>query len=84
MYAYVADYYKPQSAEIGILMNLSRRLSFCRSFFVLPFAEAVGYGDAWLTFAMILFASWLPNLGLMIWGEKWRKNVSDSLIYNDL
>lgn len=84
MYAYVADCYKPQTAETGILMNLSRGLSFCLAFFALPFGEKVGYGKAWTTFAITLFAFWFPILALMIWGEKWRKSLPTPKIHRFL
>ncbi|KIK63650.1 hypothetical protein GYMLUDRAFT_40719 [Collybiopsis luxurians FD-317 M1] len=73
LYAYVADCYKPQTAETGVLMNLSRGLSFCLAFFALPYGEKVGYDLAWMTFALMLWFFWFPILALMIWGERWRR-----------
>lgn len=75
LYAYVADCYKPQTAETGVLMNLSRGLSFCLAFFALPYGEKVGYDLAWMTFALILWVYWLPILALMVWGERWRTSL---------
>lgn len=65
-------------------MNLSRGLSFVLGFFALPFGAAVGYGVAWLVFALILWAFWLPILALMIWGEGWRRRLPDPHIHDDL
>jgi hypothetical protein len=56
-------------------MNLARGLSFCVSFFALPYGEKFGFHVAWTTFALILFVSWFPILALMIWGEKWRDRL---------
>jgi hypothetical protein len=56
-------------------MNLARGLSFCLGFFSIPFGNKVGYDLAWMTFALILFASWFPIVALMFYGEGWRDKL---------
>lgn len=75
LYTYVADCYKPQTPESGVLFNLSRGLSFVVGYFALPFANQVGYLWSWFTFAVVLFLFFLPVAALMVWGEKWRERM---------
>lgn len=58
-------------------MNLSRGISFVMGFFNVAAWEALGFDWAWTMFALILFAFWLPILGLMVWGEKWRARLGE-------
>ncbi|APA07226.1 hypothetical protein SS1G_04041 [Sclerotinia sclerotiorum 1980 UF-70] len=73
LYAYVSDCYKPQTAETGVLFNLSRGLSFVVGYFALPFADEVGFTWAWFTFAMTLLVFFAPVGALIWWGEGWRE-----------
>jgi len=75
LYAYISDCYKPQTPESGVLLNLSRGLSFVVGYFALPFAAKVGFATAWGTFAALLFGCWMPIAALMIWGEQWRNKL---------
>ncbi|OAA58653.1 Major facilitator superfamily domain protein [Niveomyces insectorum RCEF 264] len=77
LYAYCSDCYRPQTPESGVLMNLSRGLSFVIGFFWSPMVERIGYDWTWSALALVLFAFWLPILGLMIWGERWRKRLGE-------
>lgn len=77
LYAYASDCYKPQTPESGVLFNLSRGLSFVVGFFALPYADEVGYGWAWFTFAVIVLVSFFPIAALMVWGERWRKHLGN-------
>jgi hypothetical protein len=56
-------------------MNLSRGLSFVVGFFWDEMVKNIGYAWTWSSLALVLLALWLPILGLMIWGEKWRKQL---------
>lgn len=73
LYAYVSDCYKPQTPETGVLFNLSRGLSFVIGYFALPFADKAGFAWAWFTFAVVLFAFFVPVGTLIWWGEGWRE-----------
>jgi MFS family permease len=83
LYAYVSDCYKPQTAESGVLFNLSRGLSFVVGFFALPLANRVGYDGAWGIFAGIVFAFFLPVASLLVWGERWRKALGEPRFNRD-
>ncbi|CAG8981941.1 hypothetical protein HYALB_00013889 [Hymenoscyphus albidus] len=77
LYAYISDCYKPQTPESGVLFNLSRGLSFVVGYFALPFADKVGYFWAWFTFAGVQTVFFVPIVGLMIWGERWRWRLGE-------
>ncbi|KAF2092501.1 MFS general substrate transporter [Rhizodiscina lignyota] len=54
IFAYLADRYRPQSAEISTLLNFGRlTFSFTLGFYMLPFAHATSYGTAWIIMAVI-------------------------------
>lgn len=53
-------------------MNFSRGLTFVIGFFNVASWEALGFDWAWVMFAFLLLAFWLPILSLMFFGEKWR------------
>lgn len=84
LYSYISDCYKPQTPESGVLFNLSRGLSFIVGYFALPFADEVGFAAAWGTFAAVLFASFVPIIGLMIWGEKWRRALGEPTFHKHM
>lgn len=77
LYAYVSDCYKPQTMESSNLFNLGRGLAFVVGYFAIQFAERVGYGWAWFTFAMVLIVGYLPVASLMIWGARWRAQLGE-------
>ncbi|KAL9085495.1 MAG: hypothetical protein Q9165_007540 [Trypethelium subeluteriae] len=85
IYAYVADCYKPQSPETGAVLNFVRQIfSFCIGFYAVQTGEKIGFQDAWITWAFINFATFLPVL-LLIWrGERWRLALGVPKFHNDL
>ena len=56
-------------------MNLSRGLSFVVGFFWPKMVAEIGYAWTWSSLALVLLVCWLPIGSLMIWGEKWRKQL---------
>ena len=63
--------------ESSNLFNLGRGLAFVVGYFAIPFAVKVGYGWAWFTFAMVMVVGYIPIACLMVWGEKWRKQLGE-------
>jgi hypothetical protein len=73
-YTYCTDCYKPQSAEVATMINLTRQVyAFTLGFYALPFGAKAGYGVAWGVFAALNFLAWIPLLFLMWKGEEIRK-----------
>ncbi|KAK4898423.1 hypothetical protein LTR27_004019 [Elasticomyces elasticus] len=70
-YAYTTDYYKSQSTEIACFLNLMRNgFSALISFYAIPLAEEINIEYAWLIFALLNVAFFVPFLGLKWFGPK--------------
>ncbi|KAK0923066.1 hypothetical protein LTR91_015151 [Friedmanniomyces endolithicus] len=70
-YAYTTDYFKPQSAEISCFLNLVRNgFSALISFYAIPLSGKINIEYAWLTFALINVAFFVPVLALKWLGPK--------------
>jgi len=68
--------YKPQSAEIAGILNFARQIfSFTVGFYAIPLGEKIGFDWCWVTFAFIHLFFFIPMMGLMIRGERWRKTL---------
>lgn len=85
IFAYLADCYKPQNAEVSTLLNFGRQtFSFTLGFYMLPFAEATSFGVAWAVLAVIgvmLYA----GVGVLIWkGREWRERLGQPDFHKDL
>ena len=77
--------YKPQAAEIGTVLNLSRQIySFAMGFYALPLAEEINVQDAWITFAFVTVAFSLPVIVLIFKGEGWRRRFGQPSWHQDL
>ena len=84
-YAYLGDCYKPQSAEISCLFNFARQtFSFIIPFYQIPFAMKVGYDWAWITWALLIFASSSVVVLLYFKGEKWRATLGAPQFHKDI
>ncbi|KAH8802470.1 major facilitator superfamily domain-containing protein [Xylogone sp. PMI_703] len=85
LFAYLADCYKPQSAEVSTLLNFFRlTFSFTVPFYAVPFAEATTYGIAWTVFAIINAVLYV-NLIILMWkGAEWRKKLGKPDFDKDL
>jgi hypothetical protein len=44
-------------------------------FYAIPLGMKIGFDWCWVVFAFIHLVFFVPMIGLMIWGEKWRKNI---------
>ncbi|KAL6697017.1 MFS general substrate transporter [Trichoderma pleuroticola] len=85
VYTYTAECYKPQSPELGSLINFGRQVySFTIGFYAIPFANLIGIEDAWITLAMITFAFFLPLIPLYYKGADWRKRLGKPTFHQDL
>ncbi|KAK5720470.1 hypothetical protein LTR17_014946 [Elasticomyces elasticus] len=74
VYTYATDSYKPQSGEVGSVINLAKSIfTFNIGFYALPFSEAAGFDISFTTVAAINLALLLPLVGLLWKGEKIRK-----------
>ncbi|KAK3660194.1 hypothetical protein LTR22_008201 [Elasticomyces elasticus] len=70
-YAYTTDYYKSQSTEIACFLNLTRNgFSALISFYAIPLADEINIEYAWLIFALLNVAFFVPFLGLKWFGPK--------------
>ncbi|TKA57534.1 hypothetical protein B0A55_10998 [Friedmanniomyces simplex] len=74
VYTYATDSYKPQSGEIGAVINLFKSVfAFNVGFYALPFGLSAGFDTAFSILAAINLALLLP-LFLLVWkGEKIRE-----------
>ncbi|KAK8003940.1 ornithine-oxo-acid transaminase [Apiospora arundinis] len=72
-YTYCTDCYKPQAAEISVVLAFIR-LVYCAlvPFYAVPLAEKIQYQYAWLTFACINIVFLLPMGFLRLYGERIR------------
>jgi hypothetical protein len=71
---YPVDCYENQAGEVSLLINLARNIfSFNVSFYIRPFTEKVGYAWAYGIWAIVAVVLFLPVIGLMIWGGRWRQ-----------
>ncbi|KAH8819360.1 major facilitator superfamily domain-containing protein [Xylogone sp. PMI_703] len=85
IYAYTADCYKPQSAEIGAVLNAGRNfMSFPVAFYAVPLGERIGFQWAWVLFALLNVLFFSPMILLMFKGEKWRRSFKVVNFHNDL
>ncbi|KAF2230595.1 MFS general substrate transporter [Viridothelium virens] len=85
IYAYIADCYKPQSAEIGAVLNFTRQIfSFCVGFYAIQTGQMIGFQDAWIIWACINVATFLPVIILVWKGERWRRALGTPKFHNDL
>jgi len=85
IFAYVTDCYKPQSAELFALLNLSRQtFSFTLAFYAVPFAERTTWGVAWGIFAVIDAVFFLGIILLMWKGKQWRERLGTPKFDRDL
>ncbi|KAH8811170.1 major facilitator superfamily domain-containing protein [Xylogone sp. PMI_703] len=86
-YAYTTDCYKAQSAEISSLLNVFRSVySMTISFYAIPFGNKVKFEYAWLTFALLNLAFFIPMMSLRWWGVKLREKKwqAPPQFHNDL
>ncbi|KAK8137543.1 hypothetical protein PG984_003036 [Apiospora sp. TS-2023a] len=74
-YTYCTDCYKPQAAEISVVLMLFRHI-YCGlvPFYAVPLAEKIQYQYAWLLFACLNVAFLLPLLILRLYGERVRNS----------
>ncbi|KAK0318312.1 hypothetical protein LTR82_010700 [Friedmanniomyces endolithicus] len=74
VYTYATDSYKPQSGEIGAVVNLFKSIfAFNIGFYALPFGMKAGFDAAFSTLAAINLVLLLP-LVLLVWkGEEIRE-----------
>ncbi|KIW74639.1 hypothetical protein Z517_11409 [Fonsecaea pedrosoi CBS 271.37] len=85
VYTYTAECYKPQSPEIGSLLNFARQIfSFAMGFYAIPWAEESGVLNAWVAMAFIDVAFFLPLLLLFFRGEDWRMKLGEPKFHRDL
>ncbi|KAK4555640.1 hypothetical protein LTR86_007393 [Recurvomyces mirabilis] len=85
VYAYTADCYRPQTAEIGAVLNFGRQVfSFCIGFHGVQLGEEIGFQSAWGVFAAINIATGLPIAALMVWEEQWRARLGEPRNSRDL
>jgi hypothetical protein len=85
IYAYLADCYKPQNAEVSTLLNFGRQtFSFTLGFYMLPFAHATTYGVAWAVVAVINTILY-GGIVLLMWkGREWREKLGAPEFHMDL
>jgi len=77
--------YKPQSPEIGSIINFMRQIiSFAMSFYALPFASTIGVQNAWIVLAFTVVMCFLPLVPLYVWGAKWRERLGSPDFNSDL
>lgn len=77
--------YKPQSAELGSIINFARQMfSFTISFYAIPFANAIGIQNAWIVFAFVVVVAFLPLPPLFFWGDVWRDRLGQPSFHSDL
>ena len=73
---YPVDCYENQAGEVSLLINLGRNLfSFNVSFYIRPFTLRVGYAWAYGIWAIVAVVLFLPVIGLMFWGKRWRQQM---------
>ncbi|KAK7955221.1 hypothetical protein PG988_015915 [Apiospora saccharicola] len=74
-YTYCTDCYKPQAAEISVVLTLFRHI-YCGlvPFYAVPLAEKIQYQYAWLLFACLNVAFLAPLLILRLYGERIRSS----------
>ncbi|CAK4030026.1 MFS general substrate transporter [Lecanosticta acicola] len=78
VYTYATDSYKPQSGEIGAVMNLFKAseislFTFNIGFYALPFGESVGFDASFSILAAVNLALLLPFVFLIWKGEEVRR-----------
>ncbi|KAH8802957.1 major facilitator superfamily domain-containing protein [Xylogone sp. PMI_703] len=86
IYAYLADCYTPQNAEISVLLNFGRTSAFpfTLGFFMLPFAKATNFGVAWSVMALISVILYGGIILLMWKGKSWREKLGAPNFDRDL
>ncbi|KIW88932.1 uncharacterized protein Z519_10416 [Cladophialophora bantiana CBS 173.52] len=85
VYTYTAECYKPQSPEIGSLLNFARQIySFAMGFYAIPWAERIGLLNAWVAMALIDVAFFLPVILLLFKAEDWRSRLGEPKFHRDL
>ncbi|KAL1968440.1 hypothetical protein VTN77DRAFT_1969 [Rasamsonia byssochlamydoides] len=85
IYTYTAECYKPQSPELGAILNFARQMfSFAMSFYAVPFAELIGVQNAWVVMALITVFFFFPLIPLFFKGEEWRKRLGKPSFNDDL
>ncbi|KAH8692605.1 major facilitator superfamily domain-containing protein [Talaromyces proteolyticus] len=85
VYTYTSECYKPQSPELGSIINFSRQiLSFAMSFYALPFSAVIGVQDAWIVLAFLIVVFFIPLIPLYFWGAKWRDEIGYPSFNSDL
>ncbi|KAK5125644.1 hypothetical protein LTR85_011918 [Meristemomyces frigidus] len=84
VYAYTAECYKEQAADIGLLLSLWRAVfSFSMGFYALRLGDKIGFQDAWIAFAFIIVALSAPAVALLFVGEKWRHKLGPPHLVRD-
>jgi MFS family permease len=85
IYAYLADCYKPQNAEVSTLLNFGRQtFSFTLGFYMIPFGVATTYGVAWSVMAIISIVLYAGIVLLMWKGREWRERLGQPNFHKDL
>lgn len=85
VFAYLTDCYKPQSAEISVLLNLGRQAFSCTlGFYMIPFAEATTFGVAWGVFAAFNVLTYIPVVILVWKGPAWREKLGAPSFHREL
>ena len=85
IYIYTTDSYKPQSAEVGAIVNLFRQIfAFTIGFQGLPACSTLGYGGAFGLFSSINFLTMIPVFWLIFRGESIRERQGIPNIHQDL
>ena len=75
VYTYCTDSYKPQSAEIGAIINLFKQIyAFNLGFYALPSTTTIGWGGAFGLFAGIHLLTSIPVYWLIFRGESLRES----------
>ncbi|KAH8700821.1 major facilitator superfamily domain-containing protein [Talaromyces proteolyticus] len=74
VYTYCTDSYKPQSGEVGAIINLFKSIfAFNVGFYALPFSNRNGYDVAFAVVAAINLSTILPLVFMLFKGEKIRE-----------
>ncbi|RDL35802.1 Uncharacterized protein BP5553_06414 [Venustampulla echinocandica] len=85
VYTYITDSYKPQSGEVGAVINLIKSLyAFNTGFYALPLSEAIGYDAAFGLLAGINALTLLPLIYLIYGGESLRAKQGIPSIQGEL
>ncbi|KAK5199173.1 hypothetical protein LTR92_001647 [Exophiala xenobiotica] len=85
VYTYATDCYKPQAAEVGVVINLYKSIfAFTIGFYAVPFGEEAGYSVSFPVLGAINAVALLPLIYLWFYGETVRERQGLPHIHEDL